>query len=137
MWSDHADLRARADQLLAEIALKDKEDELVANLPHVLQHRQAREQVGELERAAEAGAGALRRRLARQVAPAQRHRSRRRLELPGDQVEVGGLAGAVRSDDGGQRARLERAGHAVDRDVAAETDGQVLGREFHQQVPIT
>jgi branched-chain amino acid transport system ATP-binding protein len=34
VWSDHADLRARADQLLAEIALKDKEDELVANLPH-------------------------------------------------------------------------------------------------------
>src|SRR3569832_1022070 len=34
VWSDHADLLARADQLLAEIALKDKEYELVANLPH-------------------------------------------------------------------------------------------------------
>jgi branched-chain amino acid transport system ATP-binding protein len=34
VWSDHADLLARADQLLAEIALKDKENELVANLPH-------------------------------------------------------------------------------------------------------
>jgi branched-chain amino acid transport system ATP-binding protein len=34
VWSDHADLLARADQLLAEIALKDKEGELVANLPH-------------------------------------------------------------------------------------------------------
>jgi branched-chain amino acid transport system ATP-binding protein len=34
VWSDHASLLARADQLLAEIALKDKEHELVANLPH-------------------------------------------------------------------------------------------------------
>jgi branched-chain amino acid transport system ATP-binding protein len=34
VWSDHGDLLARADQLLAEIALKDKENELVANLPH-------------------------------------------------------------------------------------------------------
>jgi branched-chain amino acid transport system ATP-binding protein len=34
VWSDHAGLLARADQLLAEIALKDKEHELVANLPH-------------------------------------------------------------------------------------------------------
>jgi branched-chain amino acid transport system ATP-binding protein len=34
VWSDHADLLARADALLAEISLKDKEDELVANLPH-------------------------------------------------------------------------------------------------------
>jgi branched-chain amino acid transport system ATP-binding protein len=34
VWSDHADLNARADQLLVEINLKDKEHELVANLPH-------------------------------------------------------------------------------------------------------
>jgi branched-chain amino acid transport system ATP-binding protein len=34
IWSDHADLLARADELLATIALKEKEDELVANLPH-------------------------------------------------------------------------------------------------------
>lgn len=34
VWSDHAGLLARADQLLAEIALKEKEHELVANLPH-------------------------------------------------------------------------------------------------------
>ena len=37
LWSvssDHAGLLARADQLLAEIALKEKEHELVANLPH-------------------------------------------------------------------------------------------------------
>ena len=34
IWSDHADLLARADELLATIALQDKEDELVASLPH-------------------------------------------------------------------------------------------------------
>ena len=34
VWSDHADLLARADELLETIALKDRENELVANLPH-------------------------------------------------------------------------------------------------------
>ena len=54
----------------------------------------------------------------------------RRLELAGDQVEIGGLAGAVGADDGRQRARLERAGHGVDGHVAAEADGQVVGGEL-------
>jgi len=34
VWSDHDDLLARADAILADVAMKDKEDELVANLPH-------------------------------------------------------------------------------------------------------
>src|SRR3954465_9272531 len=34
VWSDHRDLLARADELLASIAMKDRENELVANLPH-------------------------------------------------------------------------------------------------------
>ena len=34
VWSDHAGLRARADEILASIALREKEHELVANLPH-------------------------------------------------------------------------------------------------------
>jgi branched-chain amino acid transport system ATP-binding protein len=34
IWSDHRDLMARADQILLAVALADKEDELVANLPH-------------------------------------------------------------------------------------------------------
>jgi branched-chain amino acid transport system ATP-binding protein len=34
VWSDHRDLTARADQILVAVALADKEDELVANLPH-------------------------------------------------------------------------------------------------------
>jgi branched-chain amino acid transport system ATP-binding protein len=34
VWSEHQALRERADEILASIALADKEDELVANLPH-------------------------------------------------------------------------------------------------------
>ena len=34
MWSDHAALTQRADEILESIALKDKEHELVASLPH-------------------------------------------------------------------------------------------------------
>jgi branched-chain amino acid transport system ATP-binding protein len=34
VWSDHAGLRARADEILTSIALQAKEHELVANLPH-------------------------------------------------------------------------------------------------------
>jgi hypothetical protein len=35
----------------------------------------------------------------------------------------------VRPDDRGERAGLERAGDAIDRDVPAEADRQVLGRK--------
>ncbi|MBA3496907.1 MAG: ABC transporter ATP-binding protein [Ramlibacter sp.] len=34
VWSDHRGLIARADEILAAVALADKENELVANLPH-------------------------------------------------------------------------------------------------------
>src|SRR5690349_10719617 len=34
IWSDHRALTQRADAILAEVAMKDKEHELVANLPH-------------------------------------------------------------------------------------------------------
>ena len=34
IWSDHKDLMARADQILQDVAMADKEAELVANLPH-------------------------------------------------------------------------------------------------------
>ncbi len=34
IWSDHQALVQRADEILAAVAMKDKEDELVANLPH-------------------------------------------------------------------------------------------------------
>jgi branched-chain amino acid transport system ATP-binding protein len=34
VWNDHADLLARADEILGAVAMKDREDEVVANLPH-------------------------------------------------------------------------------------------------------
>jgi branched-chain amino acid transport system ATP-binding protein len=34
IWSDHKDLLARADEILRDVAMADKENELVANLPH-------------------------------------------------------------------------------------------------------
>src|SRR5437868_11916453 len=34
IWSDHKSLMERADEVLEAVALDDKEDELVANLPH-------------------------------------------------------------------------------------------------------
>src|SRR5688572_20778489 len=34
IWSDHAALTKRADEVLEAVAMKDKEHELVANLPH-------------------------------------------------------------------------------------------------------
>ena len=45
-------------------------------------------------------------------------------QLAGDEIEIGGLAGAVGPDDGGERAGLERGAHGVDGDVAAEADGE-------------
>jgi hypothetical protein len=52
---------------------------------------------------------------------------------PGDQVEIGGLASAVRADDGGQRSGLEGAAHGVDRDMPAEANRQVAGFEKRHQ----
>jgi branched-chain amino acid transport system ATP-binding protein len=34
VWSDHKDLLDRSDEILSAVAMDDKEDELVANLPH-------------------------------------------------------------------------------------------------------
>jgi hypothetical protein len=75
---------------------------------------------------------ALRHRQPRDVLAVQEDRAFGRRELPGHQVEIGGLAGAVRPDDGGQfvparKAQLTR----VDRHVPAEADGQVHGFQKH------
>ena len=34
VWTDHGDLLARAEDILQAVAMKEREDELVANLPH-------------------------------------------------------------------------------------------------------
>src|SRR5690606_1566416 len=86
-----------------------------------------REEVGELEGAAQPQARAARRAQAGDVAPAEAHDAGAGAQLAGDQVEVGGLAGAVGTDDRGERARMEGTAHLVDRHVAAEAD-----REAHR-----
>ena len=50
---------------------------------------------------------------------------RGRAQLARHQVEIGRLARAVGADDRGELARPERAGDAVDGDMAAEADRQV------------
>jgi hypothetical protein len=94
---------------------------------NVLEHREIGEQLRQLERAAKAAVGALRHRLVGDVGAIQLHRALARAELPGDEIEVGRLARAVRPDDRRQRARLECAADVVDGDVAAEADRQVTG----------
>ena len=96
---------------------------------HVLGDRKARKQIGELERAAEPGSRARGRREPRDVPPVEQDLARARGKLPGDQVEVGGLARAVRPDDRGQFAGPERATHRIDGHVAAEANGEIAGFE--------
>src|SRR5262245_32706210 len=96
---------------------------------HVLQDREAREQVGELKGAPDAAPRALRGGEARDVLAEQRDAAGARRQLSRNQVEVGGLAGAVRADDRRERPGLERAADAVHRDMTPEADGQVAGFE--------
>lgn len=91
---------------------------------HVLEHREIGKEIRQLEGPAQPGPRARRGALPRQQLPVEQHRAGRRLELPRDQVEVGGLARAVRADDRGQRARCKAATDIVDRDMASETDGE-------------
>ena len=92
---------------------------------HVLGDRKARKQIGELERPAEAGSRTRGRREPRDVPPVEQDLTRACGKLPGDQVEVGGLAGTVRPDDRGQFAGPEGATHRIDGHVAAEANGEV------------
>ena len=96
---------------------------------HVLGDRKARKQIGELECAAEPGSRTRGRREPRDVLPVEQDLTRARGKLPGDQVEIGGLAGAVRPDDRGQLAGPERATHRIDGHVAAEANGEIAGFE--------
>ena len=91
---------------------------------NVLQHRQPREQVRELERTPDAelrpGCGTE----PRDVDTLEVHRSRRRPKLSGKQVEIGRLAGSVGSDDGCQSASVKLRADFIDSHVAAEAYAQ-------------
>src|SRR4051812_44721753 len=91
---------------------------------HVLGDGEPREEIRELERTAQSRAGARRRGRSRNVAPVEQHFARARSKLAGDEVEVGGLAGAVRSNDRGELAGAKCAADRVDGDMAPEADGE-------------
>src|SRR3990172_1458698 len=100
----------------------------------IFEHGEARKQVGELERAANAALGSLRRAQLADVVAEERHAPAGRPQLAGNEVEVGGLAGAVRTHDRGERPRAKGTGDLIHRDVAPETDAQAVGLEdrvFH------
>jgi len=88
------------------------------------------EERGDLEGPADAARRASRGAELRDVVAVEQDAARGRRDLAGHQVEIGGLAGAVGADDGGQFAGSEGGGDAVDRDVAAEADRQVVGLEL-------
>src|SRR5438874_4127229 len=122
---DQLDVRAPGgEQALAGIGAR------LHRKAHVLQHREARKQIGQLEGAADAALGALRCAHARDVLAEELHRAAGRRELPRDQVEVGRLAGAVRADDRRERAGPKFARHAVHRDMPAEADRQAARLQY-------
>src|SRR5688572_12222880 len=96
---------------------------------HVLQHRKPRKEVRELKGPAHAAARALRGGEPGDVLTEERYVPAGRGELPGDEVEVGGLPGPVGADDGREGAGAESARDPVDRDVSAEPDGEFAGLE--------
>ena len=101
--------------------------------PHVLQHRQRREDVGALERA-------RRRRAASCARPARRPRrgpsSSMRpavgLDLARQHVDERGLAGAVRADHGVQLALVQRDGDVAHGHQPAEVAGQPVGGQHRR-----
>src|SRR5438067_6396357 len=86
-------------------------------------------QIGELERAAKAGAGAQRRGKLRYVFAIEQDATSAGPQLSGDQVEIGGLASPVGADNGGQLARPKAAADMIDRNMSAEADGQIARLE--------
>ena len=91
----------------------------------VVEHRRAVEQGRGLERARHAEPGDLVRAQAGHVLPLEQDLARTRRVRAGDQVEEGGLAGAIGADDRVDMAGFERHGHVVHRGQPAEFLGEV------------
>jgi hypothetical protein len=84
---------------------------------------EGRVEPGVLERPADAPAGPLVGRQRGDVDAVEQHEAPVGLGDAGDDVEEGGLAGAVGPDDADDLAGLDHEGHVVDRPDAAEADG--------------
>ena len=101
----------------------------VATYEEVLEHGLVLEELGVLEGAGDTALGHPVHRQPRDVLPGEGHGARVDIVETADEVEDGGLAGAVRADDAEDLALLHVEGqvpHGVD---AAETDRQVTGFE--------
>src|SRR5438477_1702513 len=92
---------------------------------HVLEHGESREDVGALEGPPDAQPAEIVRRHARDVAAVERDVPAIGTQMTGDQVEERGLAGAVGSDDGADRAARHAERHAGDGHEAVEALGEI------------
>ncbi len=105
--------------------------------------RQLGEDFGDLERAGHAAPHPARRQKLRDVFAVEHDAAEGRGEKAADQIEEGGLAGAVGADDGAQFARLDRHRHVVDGDQTAEMLRDVLNPQqahdvaFRRMMPST
>ena len=102
--------------------------------PHVLEHGQMREHRRDLERAHQPEPRHVGRRQRRDVAALVDDAAAGRAQELGQQVEAGGLAGAVRSDQRMNGAAGNAQVHPVDRDEAGEFLGEVLGTRMKSSV---
>ncbi len=96
---------------------------------HVFQRGHAKEHLQVLERARQPARRQHMRRQIGDVLSEQHDLAARRLIKPRDHVEQRGLAGAVRSDDGENLARIDRERHVIDGADAAEIDAETLRRQ--------
>ena len=93
----------------------------------IFQYRQVGKEVGELKGPADALFGAPGRRQPGDILAKQQHLAGAGLDLTGNEIEIGGLAGAVRADNGGKGPAMKPATDRVHRHMAAKANRQVLG----------
>ena len=96
---------------------------------HVLEHADALEHAGALEGARQAQRGDLVRLQIVQRGAAIAHLALGRPQKAGDDVEGGGLAGAVRADQADDLALVDDEIHVGDRNQAAEMNRDMLDRQ--------
>src|ERR687884_197474 len=101
----------------------------------VLEHVELDEQARDLERSRQTEAGDAVGRQPGDPPAVVDDRARRRLLEPGNDVEQGRLAGAVRTDHADDLARLDVEGHAGQRDDATEPLPAVVRQEVWHRTP--
>src|SRR5207244_1032883 len=101
----------------------------------VLEHGELGEDVGALEGTADTHAADLVRGYVGDVTAFEHHLAAVGLQVPCDQIEQGRLAGAIRADDGGNRAGLDRQTHVVGGHEAGEGFAQLAALQHRHRPP--